>query len=165
MCVAFGVLSGLPVPTGDRLASLHAGSLLRLDGSTEPGLATRGRLDRRQHPEMLPPCLSPPCPHRTLRHRDRAPAPACPRTSRETLRRRKQSKYRPLSAHVNPEEAKSFILLRCTRGFIPVNGIRRQLPEPRRLRPAASDGNGFGIFDGRRAPHAAPPQAPRSLRR
>src|SRR5690606_37669937 len=97
MCVAFGVLSGLPVPTGDRLASLHAGSLLRLDGSTEPGLATRGRLDRRQHPEMLPPCLSPPCPHRTLRHRDRAPAPTCPRTSRETLRRRKQSKYRPLS--------------------------------------------------------------------
>ena len=49
MCVAFGVLSGFPVPTGDPLASLRAERILRLHGSTEPGLATRGRLDRRLH--------------------------------------------------------------------------------------------------------------------
>ena len=46
ICVALGVFSGLPAPTGDPLASLHTGFLRCLDGSTEPGMAAGGRLDR-----------------------------------------------------------------------------------------------------------------------
>ena len=75
ICVAFGVLSGLPVPKGDLLASLHSGFLCCLDGSTEPGMAARGRLDR----EKVAPshAFHPFRPCRTLRvRRKRRPPPA-----------------------------------------------------------------------------------------
>ena len=92
ICVAFGVFSGLPVPTGDPLASLHIGLRRCLDGSTEPGMAAGGRLDREKVTRL--PCISPlsPLPHVTVR--TKAPASTCPRTSRATLRRRKQGDCR-----------------------------------------------------------------------
>lgn len=42
--MAFGGFSGLPVPTGDLLASLHIGFRGCLDGSNEPGMAAGGGL-------------------------------------------------------------------------------------------------------------------------
>ena len=63
-----------------------SGQAHHLHGSTEPGPAARGRLDRTVRLSTTTPWLSPlsPSPHVTVRVE--APAPACPRTSRETLR-------------------------------------------------------------------------------
>jgi len=99
--VAFGVLSGLPAPTGDHLASLRgfirgflSGNLATWTAQPNPARRPGGGLIGNVRLSTSTPWLSPlpPSPHVTVRVE--APAPACPRTSRETLRRRKREDYR-----------------------------------------------------------------------
>ncbi|CDN54837.1 Hypothetical protein RG1141_CH25000 [Neorhizobium galegae bv. officinalis bv. officinalis str. HAMBI 1141] len=75
-------------------APILSGQACHLHGSTEPDMAVRGRLDRNGRLATSTPWLSPlpPSPHVTVLMK--APAPACPRTSRETLRRRKRADCR-----------------------------------------------------------------------
>ena len=86
ICVALGVFSGLPVPTGDPLASLHVVSHT-WTAQPNPAWLPGGGLIGKGCPF---PCISPLplLPHVTVQ--TKAPAPACPRTSRETLRRWRQ---------------------------------------------------------------------------
>ena len=92
ICVAFGVLRGvqpLQMPTPSRCTALWGG----LHGSTKPGLDTRGR--RCDGPLAIRPvCITLPIAARYDR-KHRAPAPTCPRPSRETLRRWKRDQYAP----------------------------------------------------------------------
>jgi len=76
--------SGLPAPSNAALPRCAGETFACLHGSTKPDLAARGRHLRRFVSE--PPGTHHPDLDRTLRPQRRAPAPTCPRPSRETLR-------------------------------------------------------------------------------
>jgi len=94
ICVACGVLRDIPIPSGDRLVSLRPGRSARTCIDNQTGCWNiRGRLVAA--PAFDPDArLSPPYRRLHVTASDRAPAPACPRTSRETLRRRKREDCR-----------------------------------------------------------------------
>ena len=115
ICVACGVLRDFPIPSGDCLVSLRPGR------SVQTCMAEPNRM--LEHPGETCGCtffdpdtrLSPPCVRLHVTASDRAPAPACPRTSRETLRRRKREDY----GHGTGQRGKSRARF---------SGIMRQMP-------------------------------------